>query len=259
MEAPPDVRVYLTGEVMVERGRRLLRERDLPSRQGRLAFAYLCLQRGEPVAKDVLADALWGDDLPPRWEVALNAIASKLRVALGSVGLDRTAVLPVAFGCYALRLPGRTWIDVDAAHEAVHDAEGALRAGASEAAYGDALVASIITRRPFLPAEGAAWVEERRGQLAADRLRALDCMVQCLLRNGEMELAELRAEEAVALDPYRESSYQSLMELHASVGNRAAALRVYERCVIRLRDDLGVSPTSALQTLHRRLLVEAAV
>lgn len=60
--------------------------------------------------------------------------------------------------------------------------------------------------------------------------------------NGELGLAMQRAEELVALEPYRESAYGSLVDLNVACGNRAEALRVYERCLHRLREDLGVAP-----------------
>lgn len=257
MEAPW-IRVYLAGEVMVEARGRLLRERDLPSRQGRLAFVYLALRAGQAVPRDELAAALWDDALPRSWEDALSALVSKLRQALAAVGLDRSTVLPSAFGCYELRLPSGAWVDVAEAHRAVHLAEGALRHDDASGAYGDALIASIATGRPFLQGEAAAWVEAARRELVADRVRALACMVRCLAANGETELAERRGEELIALDPYREAGYMALMQVHAGAGNRAAALRVYERCCSTLREELGVTPSSALRDLHSQLLAESA-
>jgi SARP family transcriptional regulator, regulator of embCAB operon len=220
----------------------------MPSRQGRLAFVYLCLRRGQPVPKDSLAEALWVERPPARWEVAINAIVSKLRVSLGRVGLDPARVLPSAFGGYALQLPEPAWVDVEAAHDAVHGAEAALRSGEVETAYGPALVAGAITRRPFLPGEATPWVEEFRRRLSADRLRALDCLVRCLRGNGEVELAEQRAEEAIELDPYRESGYLSLMQLHAASGNPRcgrARVRALSRPLARGPGDLAVAGAAA--------------
>ena len=38
MFGDPTLRIYLAGEVAIERGEQLLREADLPGRQGRLAL-----------------------------------------------------------------------------------------------------------------------------------------------------------------------------------------------------------------------------
>ena len=48
----------------------------------------------------------------------------------------------------------------------------------------------------------------------------------------------------VALDPFRETGYQSLMRLHHAVGDRAEALRVFERCRA-LREELGNQSVAA--------------
>ena len=37
-------------------------ERDLPGRQGRLAFVRFCLEQGRPVSSERLIDCLWGDE-----------------------------------------------------------------------------------------------------------------------------------------------------------------------------------------------------
>ena len=60
--------------------------------------------------------------------------------------------------------------------------------------------------------------------------------------------------EALALDPYRETSYVQLMRLHMSQGNRAEALRAYEQCRAILADDLGVTPSPQTEAVFRKML-----
>src|ERR1700694_1951127 len=117
------LRIYLTGEVAVERGEHLLRDADLAGRQGRLALVYLVSERERAVTQSELAELLWPDSLPPSWPVALSAVISKLRQKLGTVGLDRDRIIANAFRCYQLRPPADTWIDLEAAADALHQAE----------------------------------------------------------------------------------------------------------------------------------------
>src|SRR5436309_2033165 len=112
------VRVYVTGEVQVEHGQTLLREAGLVGRQGRLVFVYLALERERAVDGAELAELLWPERLPPSSAMALSAIISKLRSALGRLGLSRTQVIASAFGCYQLRLPADAWVDVEEAASA---------------------------------------------------------------------------------------------------------------------------------------------
>src|ERR1700726_3984449 len=97
------LRIYLTGEVAVERGENLLREGDLAGRQGRLALVYLVAERERAVTQSELAELLWPDALPPSWPVALSAVISKLRQRLGSIGLDRDRRIANAFPLYPFR------------------------------------------------------------------------------------------------------------------------------------------------------------
>jgi DNA-binding SARP family transcriptional activator len=248
------LRVYLTGEVQVEHGDRLLRESQLPGRQGRLAFAYLAVERERAVSQSELAELLWPDGVPASWTVALSAIVSKLRSRLGGVGLSRSEVLVQAFGCYQLRLPAGAWVDVEAAASTLHQADGALLAGDAKAAYGPALIATVVSRRPFLAGDESPWVDGRRSSLADTLVRALECLSRASAANGELALALAHAREVVRIEPFRESGYRLLMSLLGARGERAEAVRVYEQCRSILAEELGVSPSSETAALHRQLL-----
>jgi SARP family transcriptional regulator, regulator of embCAB operon len=76
------VRVSLTERVSIEGNGVLVGEQRFPGRQGRLVFAYLLAAEGKSVPKDELAEALWGDESPARWEKALSVLVSKLRALL---------------------------------------------------------------------------------------------------------------------------------------------------------------------------------
>ena len=247
------LRIYLTGEVAVEREEQLLREADLAGRQGRLAFVYLVAERERAVTQSELAELLWPQSLPPSWPVALSAVISKLRQKLSTIGLDRDRIIANAFRCYQLRPPAEAWIDVEAAADAVHQAEGALLASQPDAAYGPSLIATTIARRAFLTGEDSPWVEARRERLRDLLIRALDCRVEALLWNGEPALAQDQARAAVALEPFRESGYRRLMQVLVRRGDRAEAVRVYQDCRRRLADELGVSPSDETESLLRSL------
>jgi DNA-binding SARP family transcriptional activator len=247
------LRIYLTGEVQVENGDRLLREAKLGGPQGRFVLAHLVMERKRAVTQAELAEALWPESLPASWTLALSAIVSRLRAGLATIGLPRGRIIGNAFGCYQLTPPGETWVDVEAALAGVDAAEGALTAGHPRAGYGPSLIATIILRRPFLPGHDGPWVDERRASLQASLIRALDCRVEALAANNELTLAVAHAREAVRLDPYRESGYRRLMRLLAANGDRADAVRAYQQCRVLLEKELGVAPSSETETLYREI------
>jgi len=246
------VRIWLTGSLSFEIRDVLVESSRFPGRQGRIAFAYLVCEHERPVTRGELIELLW-PELPPRaYDVALSAVMSKLRALMSSAGLGRPALKTVASG-YRLNLPAAAWIDVDAAAEAVHEAEAALRAGRHEEAYGPAVVACAILRHSFLLGEDGAWIEDRRRRLLVLRLRALDCLADIHSWNREPTLALHAAEEAVELEPYRESSYRTLMRIHDRAGNRAEAMRVYGRLERLLARELGTRPAAETDALMHEL------
>jgi DNA-binding SARP family transcriptional activator len=137
---------------------------------------------------------------------------------------------------------------------AIDEAEGLLRLGHGYQGLGRACVAAAIARRPFLPGEEGPWITAVRHRLRATLIRALDYLVEAWLASGEGALAVQTAAEVVALEPYRESAHLRLMRVQAALGNRAEALRAYERCRSVLRDGLGADPSPAIEALALELL-----
>ena len=245
------VRVRLLGRLGIEHEDRWLDGSALPGRQGRIVLAYLALCH-YPVSRDELADVVWSDALTAAWERDLSAVVSKVRAALDSVDLG--SLLHGALGCYELQLPPTSMVDVEDAVRFVEDAESAWRVGNRDVALPAAATAANLARRPFLPAERGLWIERRRDDLRATLLRALNLLAEGLAGGPHMDDALRYAKEAIALDPYRETSYVQLMRLHMSQGNRAEALRAYEQCRALLALDLGVTPSSQTEAVYREML-----
>jgi DNA-binding SARP family transcriptional activator len=239
--------VQLCGKLVARvDGRRV--DADLPGRQGRLAFAYLTLNRHRVVTRTDLVEALWPTHRPALVDTALSALLSKLRKAIGAGSLDgRTEVRLVL---------GDAWVDVEAASEGIHRAEAAVARRAWAQAWGPARVALHIVRRDFLPGEYAPWIDEQRQSLGEIELRALECIAESSLELGPNELdSALRSgRDLTRLAPYRESGYRLLMRALAAEGTDAEALGVYDTLRVRLREDLGATPSAATQELHRALL-----
>ena len=243
------VRLYLTGEPAWESGERVARPADIAGRQGRLVFSMLGWKHGTPVPRDEIAEALWPSDLPGSWETTLSAVVSNLRKSLpDDLAIDH------AVGCYQLTTPTDVWVDVEAAYGAVHEAEGAIRSGSLGAVYAWSGVATTITRRPFLAGEHGAWIESRRRELAALRIRALEAAIEFCVWNGEWGPATRYAEALLEIDPLREASYRRLMSTAAASGDRAAAARAYERCRRVLAEELGVLPHPDTESLYDEIL-----
>ena len=247
------LRIYLTGEVQVEHGSRLLRESKLGGPQGRFALAYLVTERKRAVTQSELAEGLWPGTLPSSWALALSAIVSRLRSSLAGIGLQRTRIIPHAFQCYQFNSPEDVWVDVEAALAGVDEAEGLVAAGNAPGAYGPSLIATTILRRPFLPGDDSPWADGRRQELNAALVRALDSRVEALAANGELQLALVHAREAVRMEPYREAGYRRLMRMLVKNGERGEAVRAYLECKRVLEAELGVGPSDETEEVYREI------
>jgi DNA-binding SARP family transcriptional activator len=248
------LQIELSGRVCVEAGETVLEGRSLPGRQVRLAFAYLVVNRQRPVPRDELASGLWPGMTPPSWERNLRVVISRLRAALAGIAADGPVELANVHGCYQLRLPAGTSIDIEEAAAAAARAEAALRAGELAAAADQALRAAELARRPFLPGDESTWVEHVRVGRRRLLVRALDTGVHAMVAAGDARRAVGLAEEAVELEPLWETGYQQLIRALGAAGDRARALQVYERCRQLLAEELGVAPSPETEVAHLELL-----
>lgn len=248
-------RIYLTGAVVLERADHLVTESDLPGRQGRLAFVFLVANRSRPITRGELADVVWPNQTPSRMEQALDAILSKLRGALKKAGLvPSEATIQARSNVIGIRVPAETWVDIEEAANAIDEAEGALRMGDAKQAWGFANVAVSIARRPFLPDHDAPWIEARRSALRSLLTRGLQCLATASDSGHQASLAIQYTLELVDIEPFRETAYQQLMRLYAAGGNKAEALRVYERCRRLLDAELGTSPSPQTEATFMQIL-----
>jgi SARP family transcriptional regulator, regulator of embCAB operon len=250
MAEPGATRIQLCGRLVVElEGRRV--EDALPGAKGRLLFAYLVLGRARRIGRDELLTAVYGEEASPDQHPSLSVLLSKLRGVIGPERLVGRSELE-------LMLPRDAFVDVEAAREALHRAESHVAAGEWAESWGPAGVAYHVARRPLLQGEDRPWLDEWRRRLEDVMLRGLECFAQARLGLGGPTLpqAEDAARQLIELAPYRETGHRILIEALERRGNLAEAVLAYDRLRLLLRDELGVAPSPALQSVHRRLLGE---
>lgn len=248
------LRIYLTGRISIEHGETLVEEREFAGRQGRLAFAFLISERHRPVTKEELISVLWPGKPPRGVETALAAILSKLRASLKKAGMAYEGVMDVRSGTIQVRFPRDVWIDLEHAGNSIDEAEGALRSGDARRAWMHAVALVIIARRPFLPGEDAPWIESRRVRLRSLLVRGLHILSHITDANGEHALAVQYATEIIELEPFQETGYRHLMQMHAGMGNRGEALRVFGKCRELFRDELGADPSAETERVFLSIL-----
>ncbi len=206
----------------------------------------LALARGRFVSKDQLCDWLWpGADLEAA-EANLRSAVSDLRRLLEpdlARGRDSAFVLTRREG-YAFNLAAPVSLDVIEFEQALTAATRAELETALARYGGD-----LLEEDPY-----AEWALPERERLRGLRLEALAHLTELCLEEFDCPAAIRFCEQALALDAGRETSWRALMRAYALSGDRAAALRAFDRCRAALARDLGVEPLPETSALHEQIL-----
>jgi DNA-binding SARP family transcriptional activator len=95
---------------------------------------------------------------------------------------------------------------------------------------------------PFLEGEDADWILEERERLHSLYVRAESELVRCYGYHERYEDAIAAARRILVADPFRESVFRTLALLFVLNGQRANALRLFERWRASFRSELGIDP-----------------
>lgn len=97
--------------------------------------------------------------------------------------------------------------------------------------------------------EFAEWLFAERERLQLLRQNALSSFIQQHEKTGSYQEALRCAELLLQLDSISEEAHRQVMRQHFLAGDRAAALKAFERCKEILDEELGVEPTQETHTL----------
>jgi DNA-binding SARP family transcriptional activator len=241
--------IQLFGRLEVRtRGVRLA-GRDFGGTKPRHILALLAL-RG-PLHKTELSELLWAGRPPASQVATLESHVSVLRRRLNPRGGARDSIIATGNGGYGL-ITDRVRVDVARFDELVAAAVGrtAVRA------LPPLTAASHVAAHPLLSDEHADWATEARERYRARLLETLLAAGDHALEAGHPHTALALATRAVDLQPVAERGWLITMAAHRALGDRAAALRAYDRCRRELADGLGVQPSPGIRHLFLELLRE---
>ncbi len=99
----------------------------------------------------------------------------------------------------------------------------------------------------------ADWLFSERERMAELRKNALAGEMTRLEKDANYREAIQFAQALIDTDTLSEDSHRHVMRLHFLAGDRAAALKAYERCEIILEKELGVEPTRETEQLAKQI------
>ena len=235
-----------------------LNDRDLTTTVGAKALAllaYLAVAAPQPVARTQLAGLLWSDKTEDAARYRLRHLLWELRRLLGKTHLHaddeycRLSGEGLWIDVIALQA-GITRLRIDQPQATVVDPERLRQV--VDLYQGDFCGRLKVREAPLF--EEWALVAQERFQLRYQQL--LDCLAQAQRAAGDEDGTIQTLLRLIEADPLREQSYRALMSAYARQGDRAAALRIYAQCKVRLANELGVPPDEETETLRQQLIAQ---
>ncbi len=229
-------------------------DRHIVTGPPRVVLAALALAPSTGVPRDRLAGIVWPESMPKTWASALRTHVSRVRSMVSAVMGAGETVVSGETG-YQLVLPEGASLAVDL-HRADQELDAARTALARDPAdaLGLATSAADLARPPFLPGHPGDWADEIRSHLDDVLVGALELASQAATVLGDGARAVAAAEDAVQRAPLRESAHRALMAALGAAGNRAEALRAYQRLRRVLADELGIDPSPETDAAYLDLL-----
>ena len=235
----PNVAISLLGPLQVN-GRADMSPRD------RVVVSALASQAGRVLSADQLADALWGEKVPPSGPKILQGCIVRLRRSLGKNAIETTTA------GYRLALTDEE-IDVRRFERLLGRGQRLAESGDDEraaATFGQALQ---LWRGPAF-SDINEWAP---GQSEASRLDELRRHAQDSLLEAEIAIGRDGVASATALvteDPLREHRWSLLALALYRSGRQADALGAVRRARHILREELGLDPGPELVEIEQAIL-----
>lgn len=238
-----DLDVQFLGEPVVRRGGIPVR---LPSRRATAVLAHVvCL--GRPVGRSALAALVWPDS-------DSRTALGNLRVVLSQLRRDVGRLIRVHGSVVQIDDDARSMVDV-------HRFEDMARRGLTETDPARARPQLVDAHRTWqgplltgmtatVSAEFDDWLDDERSRLHLRHVRVLDALVRLDLDARPTIATVELARRLVAEDPLREASQQLLMRAQWHTGDRAGALRGFDRWRERWHREMGrLEPRAGLHDL----------
>ncbi|HSM92465.1 MAG TPA: AAA family ATPase, partial [Anaeromyxobacteraceae bacterium] len=190
------------------------------------------LSPGHRLPRERAIDALWPDKEPGAGANNLHRALYDLRLVLGGRYVDIADASVV--------LDAEAWVDVDAF-------EGAVTSPAIERRR-----AAVALYRGDLSPEDpeSTWLHGRRRLLRSRFSEVAGAVARDAVERGDTAEAVTILRRLLAADPAAEDGHRLLMELYASGGNRAEALRQFDEAARAMRSAGGSAPSAPLVALR---------
>jgi DNA-binding SARP family transcriptional activator len=250
--------IRLFGRLSVQAGEQAVENLEL--RKVQELFCYLLLKRERPHPRETLADLLWSDGSSSQVKKGLRQVLWQLQTALGNyVGKEDAPVLLVESDWIQLNPQSDLWLDVAEFERAYSQVQG-IPGHQLNAAQVELLQMAVqLYQGELLEGWYQDWCLDERVRFHDLYLAMLDKLMDYCEAQQDYETGLIYELRILCHDRARERTHRRVMRLHYLAGDRAAALRQYERCVAALDRELSVPPSRRTAALYEQIKADQLI
>jgi DNA-binding SARP family transcriptional activator len=244
--------IQLFGKFCVRRNERIMDGFD--ARKVQELFCYLLLHRDHSLSREALASLLWPETTTSLSKKNLRQALWQLQSALGSqTEADNDRLLLVEPEWVQLNPEADLWLDV-VVFENTYNLTQKVPGPELDARTMELLQSTVqLYQGPLLEGWYQDWCLLERERLQTMYLVILDKMMSYCEAYHDYETGLLYGMRIMCFDRARERTHRCMMRMYYLIGDRAEALRQYERCSVALDEELGVSPSKSTLALCRQI------
>jgi len=216
-------------------------------------FSYLLLHRERPQQREVLADALWGDQPKGASRKHLRQALWQLNAIFTPLRNDGHNVLAADANWVSIDPYADLWLDTAIFEQACDRVKGVPGNSIDPPRAENLHEAISLYRGELLEGCYHDWCLLERERFRNMYLMTLDKLMVYHEASGEYEAAIGFGNRALAEDPAHESTHRRMMRLYCLAGDRTAALRQYERCEATLYSELSAEPAASTVALYEQI------
>lgn len=222
------------------------RQIELRSRSSQQLLAYLAVNETKKHSRDALVELFWADS-------SLDIGRRYLRNALGQ--LRKAAGKDPRTGSeYILNDRNFVWLNLAAG---IHSDVSAILRAAGTPPRTDQLLPDLeLYEGEFLPGFSEDWVLLERARLKTVFNRKSELLIDLLVNDKRWPEVASWAERWIALERAPEAAFRALMIAHASQGHLSQVKADYERCVLTLQKELGITPSELTSRTYHQLILQ---
>jgi DNA-binding SARP family transcriptional activator len=248
----PTLRIHLFEKFCVRCNEQVVDGFD--ARKVQELFCYLLLHRDHSLPRETLASILWPETTTAQSKKNLRQTLWQLQTALGSQNESvNDRLLLVESDWVQLNSEANLWLDV-AVFEQAYNLAQKIPGQELDSSTAQLLLDTVqLYQGPLLEGWYQDWCLLERERLQSMYLAMLDKLMSFCEVHHDYETGLLYGMRIMCYDRARERTHRRMMRLYYLIGDRAEALRQYERCAAALEEELGVSPSKSTTAIYRQI------